>query len=875
MEVIICARLRRFWQGEWVGLWMEARAEGIGRGREKSAESDATRMEALARRVELLLKEGQESKATGCAVRSGVLASGTDVAAQLQALFPPTCPHNPPSHPADLSEGDSVEELWDRMANGIASQIKKFPRLASPGPSGSRFEHWSTLRYLEGAARDAGEVLASLALGRGPADARAAFLSRKLIALQKKQGGLRPIAGGSITRRLVAKTLCRLYQADIRAHVGLQQFEVGRPAGVEQLHKVLSVQAQRWDSAVVLSFDASNAFNTISRSAVREALVATIPGLSRACGWWYSQPTSHLFWDEHQHAHTITAERGVDQGCPLSPALFSLALAPKLAALEASLRARDDRTRVYAYLDDIFLVCDAAEAEVAAEGVRKTLAELSMSINESKTKVWSLNPSVPLPPSMVQFRAARMTCLGAVLPFMPAGRISEGADDGEVSRAPLLESIPGEAHLHHLRGVKQRIRDLQTAGLSNQAAFSLFRTYVNGAVTHLQRANLTDQTWCMAWDAEVLEMISGWVDTPLDASQRVQVFLPVREGGLGLGATEARRAAAYLGSWEQCLSAVASAGGSTTSASLLSQAPRSAASIHEAQTGLQQQGVHAHVDWESRMVRPQRRRQRQWTREVQETMHARLLSELPELDAADLRSAGGAGAGAFLLSPTDDVHQLPDSHFCVALRRRLRIRRGTHGHCRRKYKQTGSACSKPLDGQEVHARTCKVGGAIDRRHDRIRDWLAQWISRMVDKEVQTEQYVPKWDRTKTNARGEQEVERARLDIAFQGRAGPVYLDIAITEAITASARALSQRARVDGAAAAHEEQEKHWRYPGPNLIPFVLEAGGRFGESAESFLRSVTPKDLDDRAAEISAAKQALSCLLQLGNAEVLLGATA
>ena len=119
------------------------------------------------------------------------------------------------------------------------------------------------------------------------------------------------------------------------------------------------------------------------------------------------------------------------------------------------------------------------------------------------------------------------------------------------------------------------------------------------------------------------------------------------------------------------------------------------------------------------------------------------------------------------------------------------------------------------------------------------------------------------------------MERARLDIAFQGRAGTVYVDIAVTEATTASAQALSQRARVDGAAAAHEEQEKHWRYPGPDLIPFVLEAGGRLGESAESFLRSVAPKDLEDRAAEIAAAKQALSCLLQLGNAEVLLGASA
>ena len=103
----------------------------------------------------------------------------------------------------------------------------------------------------------------------------------------------------------------------------------------------------------------------------------------------------------------------------------------------------------------------------------------------------------------------------------------------------------------------------------------------------------------------------------------------------------------------------------------------------------------------------------------------------------------------------------------------------------------------------------------------------------------------------------------------------MYVDIAVTEATTVTSRLLSQRAKCDGAAAASAERDKHWRYPGPDMVPFVIEAGGRLGESAEAFLRSVTPKDLEDRAAELAAAKQTLSCLLQLGSAEVLLGSVA
>ena len=142
----------------------------------------------------------------------------------------------------------------------------------------------------------------------------------------------------------------------------------------------------------------------------------------------------------------------MDQGCPLSPALFALALAPKLAALELHLRARDDRARVYAYLDDIFIVCDAAESEAAVEGVRAALGELAMPINAAKTKVWSPDPNVPLPPPMERFRVGCMTCLGTVLPFMPSGRSADGADDAEVSRTPLLGATPGDAHLCHLQG---------------------------------------------------------------------------------------------------------------------------------------------------------------------------------------------------------------------------------------------------------------------------------------------------------------------------------------------------------------------------------------------------------------------------------------
>ena len=190
-----------------------------------------------------------------------------------------------------------------------------------------------------------------------------------------------------------------------------------------------------------------------------------------------------------------------------------------------------------------------------------------------------------------------------------------------------------------------------------------------------------------------------------------------------------------------------------------------------------------------------------------------------------------------------------------------------------KHKRNGGVpCGQALDARGHHARVCKAGGGIIKRHDRIRDWLAGWIGRMLGQEVLTEQYVSKWDRWKRDSRGEWVLERARLDVVYEGQAGRVYIDIAIVEAATASASASRQRAAGDGVAAAEEEDDKHRRYPGPDLVPFVLEAGGRLGEAAQSLIRSVTPRDLADRGREIASAKRTMSNLIQLGNAEVKIG---
>jgi len=69
------------------------------------------------------------------------------------------------------------------------------------------------------------------------------------------------------------------------------------------------------------------------------------------------------------------------------------------------------------------------------------------------------------------------------------------------------------------------------------------------------------------------------------------------------------------------------------------------------------------------------------------------------------------------------------------------------------------------------------------------------------------------------------------------------------------------------------EDTKRLRYPGADLVPFVLETLGRPGEAAKSFLRALAPVDPEERSVVLSAAWQSISTIIQVANAEALLTA--
>ena len=265
---------------------------------------------------------------------------------------------------------------------------------------------------------------------------------------------------------------------------------------------------------------------------------------------------------------------------------------------------------------------------------------------------------------------------------------------------------------------------------------------------------------------------------------------------------------------------------------------------------------------------------------------------LPEADQVDLRSAGGPGAAGWLLAPVDARHRMPDDHFVVALRRRLRFAHpavasvsGSPSHCQHR-RPDGSVCGDLLDSRGHHGATCEIGGGVEFGHDAIRDWLAAWIEEVSGSRPGTEQWVSAWDtevqakdaqgRPRVDAQGTpiMTVRHAKLDVAFVDRESRrCYIDVVVTAASSSSAELRAARAAESGAAARDAVRAKRAKYraeknPTCPLVPFAIESLGRLSDEALGLIRSVVPPaeaiGQGARSRAIRHAQQSLSVLVQV-----------
>ena len=182
--------------------------------------------------------------------------------------------------------------------------------------------------------------------------------------------------------------------------------------------------------------------------------------------------TLHWWFGEHAVAAAIHAQRGVDQGCPFSPALFATLIAGALERVRAGPRLLDESAAVLSYFDDIYTVVSADHAGRAMNYVEQAFSLLGFTLSVAKCKWWCGQAGVAPTglPASVQ-RAGVLPVLSSSLPYVVASELGH------------LDLLDAEAPLAQARdsfhAFWQNLCKLLCAGLCLDTALNLQEIYVN------------------------------------------------------------------------------------------------------------------------------------------------------------------------------------------------------------------------------------------------------------------------------------------------------------------------------------------------------------------------------------------------------------
>ena len=198
-----------------------------------------------------------------------------------------------------------------------------------------------------------------------------------MIALQKKDGGIRPIAIGNTLRRLVAKLACMSVREEIGEYFRPHQLGFGTQKGCETIiHTVRTFIDQNSDSnKILVKIDFKNAFNCIERDSMLQVIKEKVPKLYPFL-WQSYRNSSNLYFN----SEVISSQRGAQQGDPTGPMIFCLTIHPTVLQLNSRLNLF--------YLDDGILGDEPTTVLQDLQKIVEDCKSIGLEINPNKCELY-------------------------------------------------------------------------------------------------------------------------------------------------------------------------------------------------------------------------------------------------------------------------------------------------------------------------------------------------------------------------------------------------------------------------------------------------------------------------------------------------------
>ena len=840
-------RCERWLAGERGELW-EA-PTGPRRRRAGSGDEDADRLARQSRCLRLA-GEGEMSRACAALVSPPLLDDTAEIATKLRAKHPQA----PPAMPAMLPLGPpSQTSVPDLSVQDVLAAVKSFPRGSAGGPTGLRGDHLrEALNTAHGdeVAAHLTQVVQILLRGQAPPELAAHFAGGTLYAQPKGADDVRPIAVGEALRRLASKCLCAALREEAQRYLAPIQVGVGVSLGAEAAVHTARHWAHRHAghaNKCFLTVDFTNAFNSVDRASLLREVRLRMPGLAPYVEWCYGNHTRLLF-----AGSPMTSEAGVQQGDPLGPLLFALALQPALRAAQGSqLDQRPDL--VFAYLDDVCLAGTLQQVSAALGRLTAAARQVGLALNPAKCELTTcsgdgLVDMRSFPPGVKLNRTGAFSLLGA-----PVGNTAFCEAHAQTKRveasAPLLQALA-------------ELGDPQTGLLLLRQCASFckvaYATRVTPPLLHCQAMD--------AFDGQVRACLERLCTGPLSAEAWEQSSLSTSCGGLGLRHAGRHGPAAYIAS---IVSTTA-----LCSAMDTQYAP-------ELQTTIAAFNQEVSAADRVPFPVPTHLRQQQLSKALDKATFAQLSLPAAGREAfrAHLQLLQQPGAGAWLHAPPCEALGLhvaaPLFRVMVQLRLRLPVA-ATDMDC--------PLCDGVADSHGDHARVCPCGGDRVKRHNRLRSVLAARAqSAGLSPEVEKPNLLPQRpdDDGVAGVVGQGGRRPADVWVPSWGVHGPAAFDFAVTSGLR---QGFVSASAASGSRATEEYETRKRVYQrtqeacaavGLQFVPLIAEAcGGGWGPAAmqtwETLAEALATRTGETAAAEKVKLLQALSITLQRENARAV-----
>ena len=529
LAAVIKDRIGKWRNGQYLTLWTAANPppETVrlrGRRSKQNVRSRTAKEEqaqANQRRCHRLVQDFQYSRGVQALTSRGIDQSSH---AAYQAMV-----EKHPQRPLIIPDPDPPASLTLNVEQ-VKSALLSFRTGTSPGPSGLRAEHLKSALKAPTPARGEGFLHALtkfcnvMAAGKLPTSVAPFFFGASLFALNKKDGGYRPVAVGEVLRRLIAK--CLAFNAAPKAAELFSplQVGVGVKGGVEAVVHAIRFLVDDTpipaDSKWVLQLDFANAFNTIAREKVFKEVRTHFPQLSLWVESCYGSQAFLRFGEA-----IITGTTGLHQGDPLASFLFALALFPLLVKI------KEDVPELLAqlwYLDDGTLVGSLETLQQAYDIIAQEAPELGLQLAPGKSSLWGPQNGIsdPLQRGIPRADEQGFELLGS--PIGSADYIKSSVDKRIAKIAEAVALLPDLEDSH-----------VEFALLRSCLALPKFSFILRTCHPTSYAASLG------AFDGLMRDSLADILGASIPDRNWHQARLPVSMGGFGLRSASRHAAAAY------------------------------------------------------------------------------------------------------------------------------------------------------------------------------------------------------------------------------------------------------------------------------------------------------------------------------------------